>query len=207
MKSTLLLIATIIVSGCGLDQIRELPASYPAARVRVVEYGDTQDVWVVLADAVRLSSVVDLTVFHPLQPGLTADAASRVMGAATSTRVDEYGNTWSQWQSTRATIETGCVRGSSLIDSLCAWRLKAALRSGEPYSLLSPALRENVEQASNPGLTIRMVYIEEPAAGAKESLWITLNHPSDERGRIEWKRESTDQPSNRPLQPPSGGNF
>jgi hypothetical protein len=194
MKLTFCLLLSCI-AGCSLgDDITEIPAEHPTSRVRFIQYGPTrQDVWVVLAEGVQLSTVVDLSVFQPLTPRINSDGAAQLLGHATSEHVDEDNERWFQWRQPRAMLEVGCVRGSSMPDDgSCVWQLSARLHVRNDSSILSPAIQSYVKKAreASSSAVERTLYVEE-AGGSKDSLWLTLDHLGTLGGRMKWDRADT----------------
>jgi hypothetical protein len=139
----------LIVLGCG-DVSIETPLSVqsPVKEAHVSTFGWSRDalgqeIRVTLEPGVSPRSVVDLSIFGSLQPGMTLDEAAAVEGRPSRVWDDRYGQTWHAYERAHGVVEVGCQCDSSgtSVTARCTWALQALSRNGWREDGLAPQLR------------------------------------------------------------------
>jgi hypothetical protein len=116
-----LVAAAAILGGC-MDSLQyEEPAKPPLKTL--FHSGDS--LVITLADSVHLAQLVDLSVFGPLRPGMTADRAKAAAGEPEAVETRDY-VTFYRWRTARGVVEVSQEQADDSVDpDVKVWRLRA----------------------------------------------------------------------------------
>lgn len=116
-----LVAAAVVLGGCTDSLQYEEPAKPPLKTL--FHSGDS--LVVTLADSMHLAQLVDLSVFGPLRPGMTADMAKAAAGEPEAVETRDY-VTFYRWRTAKGVVEVSQEQADDSVDpAVKVWRLRA----------------------------------------------------------------------------------
>jgi hypothetical protein len=193
---TLVLAALSIACDRHQEQALSVTSPLESASLRshtgVSGIGWHQELMIRLQPGVPLSRAVDMAVFGPLQPGVTAKEARQLAGSPVSTRTDELGTTVEVFKSSAGMAEVGCREPEDSVGGprgACTWVLYARPSASAAEQLFTPPVVSVVRAAQQLRPDARSLQVYVCTHGTD---WECVLCPlvADWEKRLEWYRKS-----------------